>query len=165
MAILDYSALSNNELIDAYENAAAELWSVIGGMTRKEILARVTPGKWSTLEVICHIADFEILNAERIRRVLTEDEPILFNGEPDDFERALAYTRRDTIQELTLIGAIRGQTGRILRWLPEDVWQRSGIHNTDGPLTLRQLIERVTKHIPHHVAFIRDKRVTLKGQG
>jgi hypothetical protein len=133
-------------------------------MTLQEIQTRVAPGKWSVLEVVCHIADFEILNAERIRRILAETDPPLFNGEPDDFERALVYQSRGMSEELTLIGALRNQTGRILRSLPAEAWQRRGIHSTDGPLTLRQLIERIAKHIPHHAAFMTEKRAAIKAQ-
>jgi hypothetical protein len=115
-------------------------------------------------EVVCHIADFEVVNAERIRRVLAEHEPTLFNGEPEDFERALAYDSRDLTEELSLISAIRGQSARILRTISAETWQRRGIHSTDGPITLRQLIERVTSHVPHHIAFILQKREALAAQ-
>jgi hypothetical protein len=43
---------------------------------------------------------------------------------------------------------------------PED-FSRRGIHSTDGPLTLAVLLERVVGHVPHHVAFIREKRKAL----
>jgi hypothetical protein len=162
--VANYSLLSPDQLIDQYEAGSALLWDVISGMTRKEFCTRVSPGKWSVLEVLCHIADFEVINAERVRRILSEHEPTLFNGEPDDFERALVYEQRDSQEELTLIQAIRSQTGRILRNVPAEAWQRRGAHSTDGPITLRQLIERVTSHIPHHVGFIQQKRITLAAQ-
>jgi uncharacterized damage-inducible protein DinB len=164
MANADYSLLSNEQLIDEYEAGSAKLWEVMAGATRKQIRQRIVPGKWSILEVLCHIADFEVVNTERVRRVLSEHEPKIFNGEPDDFERALVYDKRNSQEELALIQAIRSQTGRILRHISEEAWQRRGIHSTDGPLTLRRLIERVTSHIPHHVGFIQQKRITLAAQ-
>jgi uncharacterized damage-inducible protein DinB len=159
---MDTSSLSNKDLITAYQDAARELVDAVADLTPEELRKRIAPGKWSVQEVVCHIADFEIINAERIRRVLAEDEPTLFNGEPDDFERTLFYEKREVTEELALIQTIRNQTALILRNIPDEAWQRRGIHSTDGPLTLRQLIERVCKHIPHHVAFIRDKRAALR---
>lgn len=155
-------SLSNNDLIAAYQDTARDLVDAVAGLTPEELQIRIAPGKWSVQEVVCHIADFEVISAERIRRVLAEDEPTLFNGEPDDFEQTLFYEKRDVAEELALIQTIRNQTARILRVLSEEAWQRRGIHSTDGPLTLRKLIERVSKHIPHHVAFIRDKRAALR---
>jgi hypothetical protein len=133
-------------------------------MPAEHLNVRTPPGKWSVLEVVCHLADSDVIYAERIRRVIAEHEPTLFNLEPDDFERTLAYHLRDISQELSLIPAIRRQTSRILRSIPTDAWQRKGIHSTDGPLTLRQLVERITKHVPHHIAFINEKRAALAGQ-
>ena len=160
---LNLSTLSTNDLIATYEDGAVALEAAVEGIPAERLKSRVPPGKWSVLEVVCHIADFEVVNAERIRRVLAEQEPTLFNGEPDDFERALAYDSRELAQELSLISAIRGQTARILRSIPTDAWLRKGIHSTDGPITLRQLIERVTRHVPHHIAFIKEKRAALAG--
>jgi hypothetical protein len=161
---LNVSTLSTNDLIATYEDGAIGLQAAVEGIPAEQLKVRVPPGKWSVLEVICHIADSEVISAERIRRVIVEHEPTLFNLEPDDFERALAYDSRELTQELSLISAIRGQTGRILRSIPNDAWQRKGIHSTDGPLTLRQLVERITSHVPHHIAFINEKRAALAGR-
>ena len=46
-------------------------------MTQEQLIARPIPGKWSTLEVVCHLADFEIVYADRIKRVIAENEPTL----------------------------------------------------------------------------------------
>jgi uncharacterized damage-inducible protein DinB len=153
---------SYSSLIDSYKNGAASLRAALNELSKEQLRIRTGPGKWSMHEVVCHIADSEVIYAERIRRVLAEDEPTLFNLEPDDFERSLVYEQRDPVEELDVIEAIRNQTARILRSLPPAAWQRRGVHSTDGPLTLRQLVERVTQHIPHHIEFIHGKRATLK---
>jgi uncharacterized damage-inducible protein DinB len=158
------SQTSIEELITAYEQGVADLQQAVADSSDDELRTRVNPGKWSIHEVLCHIADFEVIGAERIRRVLSENEPTLFNGEPDDFERGLAYDARDTAEELRLIELLRTQIARILRAVPAEAWERRGIHSADGPLTLRQLVERVTGHIPHHVEFIQGKKAALKGQ-
>jgi hypothetical protein len=59
----------------------------VAGMTQEQLVARPVPGKWSTLEVICHLADFEIVGADRIKRVIVENEPTLFGGD----EKIFAY--------------------------------------------------------------------------
>jgi hypothetical protein len=113
------------------------------------------------LEVVCHLADFEIVFAERTRRVLAEDQPTLFNGDPDRFAAALAYDNRDLEEELQLIASIRRQTARILRSLDADAFERVGIHSVDGPLTLAVLLKRVAGHVPHHAEIIRQKHQNL----
>jgi len=130
-------------------------------MSREQLLARPIPGKWSTLEVICHLADFEIVGADRIKRVIAENEPTLLGGDENVFAARLAYHERDADEELLLIETVRKQVARILRTLKPEDFQRRGIHSEAGPLTLEGFVQRSIKHIPHHVRFIDEKRKAL----
>ena len=148
--------------IDEYLAGPQLLRKAVEGMTKDKLLARPVPDKWSTLEVICHLADFEIVFADRIKRVIAEDEPTMFGGNPDEFAARLAYHERDADEELLLIEQVRKQVARILRTLKPEDFQRRGIHSEAGPITLEVLVERITGHIPHHVRFIEEKRKVLE---
>jgi len=148
-------------LIDDYLAGPQLLRQAVAGMSREQLLARPIPGKWSTLEVICHLADFEIVGADRIKRVIAENEPTLFGGDENLFAARLAYHERDAEEELLLIETIRKQVARILRTLKPEDFQRRGIHSEAGPLTLEGFVQRSIKHIPHHVRFIDEKRKAL----
>ena len=52
---------------------------------------------------------------------------------------------------------------RILRNLEPGHFQRTGNHSTDGPLTLENLLQRITGHIPHHIKFIEEKLAAMAG--
>lgn len=155
---------SHSELIDAYEAGVALLHDAVAGMSWEELSYRSPPGKWSTHEIVCHIADFEIINAERVMRVIAEDRPPLFNAEPEPFATYLAYANRDFAQQLTLIAAIRRHIALILRGILPEHFERTGNHSTDGPLTVPQLVRRVTSHIPHHVSFICAKQESYRSR-
>jgi hypothetical protein len=154
--------MSQSALIEAYAAGPKLLREATRGMTREQAAARPVPGKWSTLECVCHIADFEIVYADRMKRVIAEDQPTMFSGDPDTFASRLAYQDRDLAEELALIEACRAQVTRILRKLNAADFQRVGKHSEAGPLTLQVLLERVTEHIPHHAKFIEEKRAALK---
>ncbi len=154
--------MDHRQLIDDYLAGPAALRAAIAGMTDDEINAAPVPGKWSTRQVVCHIADFEPVYADRMKRVIAEDEPTLFGGDPDVFAARLAYAQRDIGEELQLIEATRRHVARILRTLKPQDFQRRGIHSTDGPLTLATLLERIAGHIRHHVKFIEEKRAALR---
>src|SRR5262245_32801624 len=153
--------MTSAELIEAYSAGPQVLREATRGMTREQVLARPIAGKWSTLECVCHIADFEIVYADRLKRVIAENEPTMFGGDPDVFAARLAYEKRDLAEELNLIEACRGQVARILRTLADGDFQRIGRHSEAGPLTLETLLQRVTEHIPHHAKFIQEKRAAL----
>jgi hypothetical protein len=149
------------KLIDDYAAGPQLLREAVKGMSRDQLVARPMAGKWSTLEVVCHIADFEIVGADRIKRVIAEDKPTLPDGDEKLFAARLVYHDRDLEEELQTIGSIRAQVARILRTLRDDDFARIGNHTAAGPLTLQQLVARATNHVPHHVKFIAQKRQAL----
>ena len=150
-------------LIDEYLAGAGRLREAVEGMTEGEIDARPIAGKWSTRQVICHLADFEPVYADRMKRVIAEENPTIFAGDPDLFAARLAYEQRDIEEELQLIEAVRKHVGRILRTLQPEDFQRKANHSEAGPVTLEKLLRNVTNHIVHHIVFIEEKRAAMRG--
>jgi uncharacterized damage-inducible protein DinB len=149
------------ELIDAYLAGPKTLRQAVEGMSKEQLLARPVAGTWSTLEVVCHLADFEPIMADRMKRVIALDRPALLGADEQRFAATLAYHDRDLEEELTIIEQTRRQLARILHKLPAEALSRIGVHNERGPRTLEQLLTGATNHIPHHVKFIHEKRQAL----
>jgi uncharacterized damage-inducible protein DinB len=152
---------SHAALIDNYLAGPALLRRAVAGMSREQLLARPVAGKWSTLEVVCHLVDFDPVYADRMKRTIAEDSPQLVGADEKRFAAALHYHDRDLEEELALLEHTRSQMGRILRALPPEAFRRVGVHNERGPLTLEQMVGAITNHIPHHVRFIAEKRKAL----
>jgi hypothetical protein len=150
-----------DQLINDYAAGPQLLRKAVKGMSHEQVLVRPVAGKWSTLEVVCHIADFEIVGADRIKRVIAEERPTLPDGDENLFANGLAYHSRELEDELQVIGSIRVQVSRILRTLKEEDFSRIGNHSAAGPITLAQFVERGAKHITHHVKFVEEKRKAL----
>jgi hypothetical protein len=152
------SQMNHEALIEQYLVGPGLLQPAIDGMTGEQLLAKPIPGKWSTKEVVCHLADYEPIYADRMKRVIALKEPELLKGDPGLFAARLAYDQRDVEEELAMIEITRRQMARILRALKPEDFQRRGGHSRDGALTLEVLLQRITAHIPHHVRFIEEKR-------
>ncbi len=145
-------------LIEQYLAGPDLLHRAVAGMKKEQLLARPISGKWSTQEVVCHLADYEPIYADRMKRVIALEEPELLKGDPQLFAARLAYNHRDMEEELAIIEGTRKQMARILRALTPADFQRRGQHSRDGVLTLDVLLQRITDHIPHHIRFIEEKR-------
>ncbi|HEY2786417.1 MAG TPA: DinB family protein [Fimbriiglobus sp.] len=149
------------ELTEAYLAAPAKLRAVVKGMTREQAVARPVAGKWSTLECVCHLADFEPILADRIKRILAFEKPMLWAADENDYARMLAYQNRDLDEELAVIEAVRKSTARILKAQTDAALQRVGNHNLRGMLSLEQVLQMAVNHIPHHLKHLEDKRKAL----
>ena len=55
--------MNYDALIEQYLAGPGLLRRAVAGMTRDQLLARPVPGKWSTQEVVCHLADYEPIYA------------------------------------------------------------------------------------------------------
>jgi hypothetical protein len=148
-------------LLDRYAAGPKLVRDAVAGMSREQIVARPVPGKWSTLEVVAHVADFEVIGVDRLTAAIAEHEPAIPGRDEQQYAARLAYHQRDLEEQLRLIEACRSHVARILRALSADDWQRRGIHNEAGPLTVEQLLERAARHVEHHVPFIHEKRKAL----
>jgi uncharacterized damage-inducible protein DinB len=153
--------MSPDSLIADYLAGPQKLRQAVAGLTAEQWDARPIAGKWSTREVVAHLADCEPVYADRMKRVIAEDRPTFFGLNPDAFASRLAYSARDMNEELALIESVRRHVARILRTLPAGDFERLGNHSVDGPVTLETLLRRITNHIPHHIQFIEEKRRAL----
>lgn len=149
------------ELIDQYLAGSEAVANALVGMTEEQLDATPISGKWSTRQVVCHLADFEPIYADRMKRVIAERCPTFFGGDPDVFAAELCYERRPVSGEIALIDAVRRHMSTILRELKSDDFQRTGNHAQAGPMTLEVLLRNITNHVPHHIRFINDKRHAL----
>src|SRR3954467_10168678 len=112
------------ELIEAYLAGPRDLRRAVAGLTPAQAQARPVPGKWSTLEVVCHLADFDPILADRMKRVIALDRPALVGADENHFAKALAYHERDIEEELRIIELMRSQMAKILRPLPDEALAR-----------------------------------------
>jgi hypothetical protein len=149
------------ELVEGYVAAPQLIRRAVAGMSRDQALARPVPGRWTTMEVVCHLSDSDMVGADRMKRVIAEDRPTLLSYDESRFAAALAYHERDMEEELALIDLTRKSLARILRTVSAEALNRVGVHSERGPETLAQLIQIYTDHVSHHVQFILEKRKAL----
>jgi uncharacterized damage-inducible protein DinB len=153
--------MSLQQLLSDYASGPALLRRSVQQVSNGQHRQHPIPDKWSIQEVVCHLADFETIYSDRMKRVLAEDNPELPAACPDAFATTLHYSQRNTYEELNVIAAVRSQTSRLLNSLNLECFQRTGVHSEDGPLTLETLLERIVEHIPHHLKFIDQKVAAL----
>ncbi len=109
--------MNHTALIEQYLAGPSLLRRAVAGMAREQLLARPVSGKWSTQEVVCHLADYEPIYADRMNRVIAREAPQLLPGDPALFAARLAYDQRDLDEELAFVELTRRRMARTLRSL------------------------------------------------
>jgi len=148
-------------LIEEYLAGTHRVRQAVDGLSDAQLDARPIEARWSIRQVVCHLADFEPIYADRMKRVVAEERPTFVSGDPAVFAARLAYDHRAPAGELAVMESVRRQMAGVLSSLTTDTFQRTGLHPRDGALTLVTLLQRITEHIPHHLRFIDAKRRAL----
>lgn len=149
------------ELITAFERAPEKLRAAVAGLTREELTARPGPGDWSIHEVVVHLADSDCLAIDRMKRILTEDNPPLMYADETEYIRRL-FPHEQSLEDALLIMEVeRRQFARVLRKLPPEAFARVGNHNRKGKVTLADMVQGYVNHVDEHMPFIRGKRERL----
>ncbi len=151
----------DRQLIETYVNSAAKVRQAVQGLTREELQARPGPGKWSIQEVVIHLVDSDEIAIDRMKRILTEDNPSLLYADETSYIDKLHPHEHDLEDALTVFEINRRQFGRVLRKLPDEAFSRSGTHNRRGPVTVAYMLQSYVKHIDDHLEFVHGKRANL----
>jgi hypothetical protein len=148
-------------LLDAYLGQPDRLRSAVAGLSREQLISRPVAGRWSILEVVCHLVDTDANIAHRIKRALSEERPVFDRVTPERMLAALAYHDREVEEELTLFDVGRRQIGRILRASPPEACERAGVVGNRGERTVDQMINGAVEHLAHHLGFVIEKQCAL----
>lgn len=118
-------------------------------------------GKWSILQVVQHLADVELVQGLRIRRILAEDHPTLVSMDQDRWAATLWGPRADLEDALEPLCALRLANLRLVTGLDEGELERTCLHPERGEETLGTVLKLVAGHDRVHLAQIRRVREAI----
>jgi hypothetical protein len=152
-------AQTRKALIDRYKDGYRQVADALAGASDAELDARPAPGKWSSREIVHHLADSEMTSAIRLRRLLAEDAPVIIGYDEAEYARRLYYDR--PIQaSLDAFKSARATTADILDRLSEAEWRRQGTHSESGPYSVERWVEIYAAHAHNHADQIRRARAS-----
>jgi uncharacterized damage-inducible protein DinB len=153
------------ELIDQYADGAGKLAMAIRGLTREDLLAvpEAKPGlgKWSIQEVVIHLSDCDGVFADRMKRVLSEDNQTLPGFDENKWAAALNYKGQSAEDAATIFELTRKQMSIVLRSASDAQLARTGIHTERGKQTVLDILGYAVRHLDHHLKFIHAKRAAM----
>lgn len=152
----------DRSIIDAYERGGKAARESIAGLD-STLLGRApdpawNAGKWTIAQVLVHLQDAETAFADRVRRIIAQDNPALLVWHENKFFDRLKYDDQSAEDAVSLIELTRRQLSRVLKKLPDADFDRSGQHSEAGKQTVVDVLSKANWHLDHHLSFIRQKR-------
>ena len=109
------------------------------------------PGKWTLRDLLIHISDAETVLLDRLRRLASEEKPLLAAFDQDLWAKALFYDRRDMHLVKMQFQAARRSVIELATSLDDSFDAKSGTHTEAGTLTFAQVLKKVVDHNVHHL--------------
>ena len=126
-----------------------KLAGILRGLSDAEANRSPAPGKWSVREILCHLADCEVVFAFRIRQTLAEPDPVIQPFDQDHWARAYAAYTADAA--LATFTAVRQWNISLIQSLPPEAFLRPVTHPERGTMTLQTVIETMGGHDLNHL--------------
>ena len=148
--------LDNHEPRQVIETTSEQLKALFEALGSDGAERIPAPGKWNARQILCHLADCEIVFAFRLRQALSEDYHVI---QPFDQERwAASYAAFDVPSALAVFTAVRTWNLRWLAALPATALNKKLAHPERGEMTLQVVIETMAGHDRNHLAQIETCR-------
>ncbi|CAH0346664.1 DinB family protein [Bacillus sp. CECT 9360] len=141
-------------LIKEYGCGYKMLREAIEGLAEEELRFKSAPDKWSIHQILIHVADSELVSTQRLKKVLSEEEPLLMSTDQDAWAKVLGYDQLDREQYLLLFKLLRSSMLPILTKLTAEQAERVGVYADAGRFTFKQLLEYRVQHVRGHLSQI-----------
>ena len=150
-----------DRLIAQYAAGYDEVKAALDGFPPGSIAAHPIPGKWSAREIVHHLADSESISAQRLRRLLSEEHPIIQGYDQEAYAVLLRYNLRDHAPALDFFRAARETTLQLLREMGDDDWKRTGWHTESGLYSAASWLKIYAVHAHNHAGQIARLKAAL----
>jgi hypothetical protein len=129
------------------ENAAA--WQAV--LRRSGTAQRPKPSVWSPLEYACHVRDVFRLFDERLRLMLTEDDPLYANWDQDETAIADDYASQDPAVVADELVAAASAIADRFDSVTGEQWDRRGRRSDGASFTVDTFARYFTHDWVHHL--------------
>jgi hypothetical protein len=130
---------------------ASELAAAVAGRDERALRRRPEPASWAPVEVLCHLRDNEEWFLDRVRQIMTVDEPRFPRSHPARWAEERQYLANDAAAALAAFARRRAETLEFFRALGPDDWPRAGVHlDSRGRRTLDEFLSVMAWHDDNH---------------
>jgi hypothetical protein len=150
--ILKYTR--NGDALRIQQSTPQKIERAIKGLTRKQMMSRPAPDKWSIGEILAHLAEAELTAGFRLRLVLSANGTVIQAFDQDAWAKNSDYAHQDPQQSLEMFRVLREANLRLLKSIPKKMWGYFGIHEERGKETIDRLARMLAGHDRNHIQQI-----------
>jgi hypothetical protein len=143
---------------DATATSAADVPTIVDDVLARfgrrlaagDATTRPEPRTWSTTEYACHIRDVCDIFDERLRQMLTRDDPLFANWDQDETALERRYGEQEPARVGTELDAAGARISATIQGVSAEQWARPGRRSNGSVFTVDTLTRYFAHDLVHH---------------
>lgn len=144
--------LGDGNPVDVISETAHRLAHLLDTVGPERVNASPAPGKWSIRDILCHLADSEVVFAFRLRQALAEDYHVIQPFDQDQW--AKPYAAYSASSALATFSEVREWNLALIRSVSPATLSKHLTHPERGEMTFQTIIETMAGHDLNHLEQI-----------
>ena len=146
-----YAHVGNEDPLKLLMAAPKKLDRLLKGVSSAKLRNRPQPDTWSISEIVCHMADTELVAGFRIRLILGAPGTPITPFDQDVWVKELHYDKRDARKALEQFQVLREANVALLKALNPAQWKYVGMHAERGPESVETIVKMFAGHDLNHI--------------
>lgn len=146
---------SAHEVAELSESGYDSVREVVAVTPFDRMNVRPAPDVWSVNAYTAHLAEASGVILSRVRLIATEDHPAIAWYDENESVQRNRLDERETAAALIELERNVAEFAAYLRSLPEEVWERVGVHSRAGEVRLAEIAHDMAHELQHHADDIR----------
>ncbi len=149
------SYVEGKDPVAVQRETVSALVALVESVPIEKLREQPASGKWSVNTILAHLADVEVANSWRYRQMIESSGIALTPFDQDEWERLGDYDSWDPREALELFRLLRQANLRLFDNLTPTEWERFGMHQERGKMTVRDLVSQIAGHDLNHIKQVR----------
>ena len=143
--------LQGQDSLKVQAATAGKLARLVAGASKQKLAKRPAPGKWSSNEILAHLAECEVVFGYRLRAILGAPGTPIQAFDQDKWAASEDYAGRDAKKSVALFRAVRAANLDLLHALKPEQWKHFGMHSERGEETIETISLMMAGHDLNHL--------------
>jgi DinB superfamily len=147
-----------DELLFRLSDVPLRIARAIEGYDETALRTVSAEGEWSVVDILAHIRASDEIVVHRVYVLLVRDTPTLLAYDERHWAEVARYALSDFRTSLALYVLRRAELVNMLHYIHLEDWQRTGLHEVRGPVSLLDIVASMVEHEEEHCSQLEARR-------
>jgi hypothetical protein len=154
----------SDNLLDRLALIPERIAFAVAGWSEIDLHTRSATDQWSAAAIFAHLRASDDILTPRLFAILVRDKPALAAFDERRWAELAGYEQANFQTSLSLYTLRRAELITVLRRLEPADWQRTGLHETHGVISILQAVTYLVEHEEEHCRQLEAIRASFNAE-